>query len=102
MAQVVFKKKRQWVLVGKNILNSCLKLRNRSCTSLVASSTRGQTEEAGRTTIPQLQEQKPQPQKVNQNEKPEDMFQVKEQDKIKLKEQLNEVERASFRKKSSE
>ena len=27
------------------------------------------------------------------------MFQVKEQDKIKLKEQLNEVERASFRKK---
>ena len=30
------------------------------------------------------------------------MFQVKEQDKIKLKEQLNEVERASFRKKSSE
>ena len=74
MAQVVFKKKkkRQWVLVGRNILNSCLKLRNRSCTSLVASSTRGQTEEAGRTTIPQLQEQKPQPQKVNQNEKPED------------------------------
>ena len=55
MAQVVLKKKKKdndWVLVGRNILNSCLKLRNRSCTSLLASSTGGQTEEAGRTTIP--------------------------------------------------
>ena len=39
------KKDNDWVLVGRN-------MRNRSCTSLLASSTGGQTEEAGRTTIP--------------------------------------------------
>ena len=52
---------------------------------------RGQTEEARRATIPQPVEQKPHSQKDKQNEKAEDMYQMKEQDKTPEK-QLNEVE----------
>ena len=58
----------------------------------IASSTRGQTEEARRTTIPQPPERKPQLPKLNQNEQAERVIcQVKEKDKTPEK-QLKEVE----------
>lgn len=59
-------------------------------TSLLGSSTRGQTEDA-RTTSPQLPEPKPQPSKLNIMKRQRVMSQIKGQDKNPRK-QINEVE----------
>ena len=56
-----------------------------------ASSTRGQTAEARRTTILQPVEQEPHSQKDRHDERQRAMYQMKEQDKTPEK-QLNEVE----------
>ena len=60
-------------------------------TSFLVSSTRGQTEEARRTTIPQQLEQKPHYRKPIRMKKQRVMSQMKGQDKTSEK-QLNEVE----------
>ena len=57
----------------------------------IASSTRGQTAETGRTTILQPVEQKPHSQKIDKKKRQSAMYQMKEQDKMPEK-QLNEVE----------